>query len=388
MKRSFSFNSAPAQLIVEAIHSFLPGIEKVVGIYFNHVGGGLNGILLQNAPAGIETEQLHPEDPHNHIAKMRGETIPFAWLGKEDVPFEIYLKEKVQLNIFNEFNNNILLIRLNNEHDHLSDLYFIYFSPNIDKQGIVNFNKPLSPENKTIIGQIVRNALLAIMDMTGSDREIFSDLTEYTRIYRRETDELRAELEKTKEKAKETIIRLCYSYLSELSLKNHCNYSLTENASLKLKDFEGEPVSLKVILEKAVNYAATLDPDPLRRDIRIDDHHIVLKDYKEQAPEARVTEPLGTVDERYRRTVHLLDRLEAAASTLKARNQLLTSRNIGDTMETPVSPPAITDALKKHSRKIVHLFAEYPGRWQIIRTEFRPVQNMINTLSENQRLSA
>jgi len=39
------------------------------------------------------------------------------------------------MDIFNELNNNILIIRIQNQDDELNDLYFIYFNKDLSNFG-------------------------------------------------------------------------------------------------------------------------------------------------------------------------------------------------------------------------------------------------------------
>ncbi|MBL6950397.1 MAG: hypothetical protein ISR57_07110, partial [Bacteroidales bacterium] len=66
----------------------------------------------------------------------------------------------------------------------------------------------------------------------------------------------------------------------------------------------------------------------------------------------------------------------------------LTSVNVGKEFPTPISAPAITDALRKHKKRIIHLFDQYPEKWEIIRHEFRPIQNILNAIQDFEQLSA
>jgi hypothetical protein len=46
-------------------------------------------------------------------------------------------------------------------------------------------------------------------------------------------------------------------------------------------------------------------------------------------------------------------------------------------MAPPISAPAITDALSKNRILIRQLITRHPGKWEIIRQEFRPLQNIL-----------
>jgi hypothetical protein len=120
----------------------------------------------------------------------------------------------------------------------------------------------------------------------------------------------------------------------------------------------------------------------------IADFHLVMDEKKEPRQKESISEPVEGVPVKYNKTFLLLDKLENAALHVKSKNMLLTGANIGHEFPTPVTPPAITDALKKHKQKILFLFREYPDRWEIIRTEFRPVQNILNAKPFREQLSA
>jgi len=62
------------------------------------------------------------------------------------------------------------------------------------------------------------------------------------------------------------------------------------------------------------------------------------------------------------KTFLLLEKLENAANQLKSKNLLLTVLIIGQEFPTPITPPAITDALKKHrNKKSLSCFRNIPS---------------------------
>jgi FtsZ-binding cell division protein ZapB len=327
-------------------------------------------------------------DSNLRIRKFRSDSSPYLWIRPEDVPFEISPKEKIQLNIFNELTNNVLLIRFKSELDSLNDLLFIYFNQNLNSFGTVSISKILSPDNKTIIAMIVRNALMAYLSNMKQDKELFSTLTENIQSLIDTNRSLQLELNEIQDKSKESLIQLAQGYLEEISRKYNVRYRLSESGLDKIERYPGELSSLRTILEKACQYAESLNLDDVVKEILILDYHIILPEKHSKKPLVKVPESGGDVPARYLRTLYLLDKLETAAQKVKSKNKLLTSINIGNEFPSPVTPPAITDALKKHRQKILYLFKEYPYRWEIIRNEFRPVQNIINASPEINQLSA
>ena len=388
MKRSFSFTEKPVLFILKILPNLLPGIEKVVAVYHSPEDDSVVSAILKYDNGDYLQEAFQVSDSTSIINRLRLDNAPYCWLRIEDLPFDIKPKEKIQLNIFNELNNNILLIRIQNIFDTHNDLFFFYFNQDFNNFGTVSPKKILSTDNKTIIAHLVRNSIIAHLNVHREDKELFATLTENTCNILNEAQELRKEVSDLNEKLQDGIIHLCYSYLSEISETNSRNYKLSEASVKKIKGFGGSIENLKSILEKAAKYADAMVTEKVAGPVLISDFHIFLEIEQEQKAKELVVEHIGEVPVKYAKTFLLLDRLELAAGQLKSQNKVLTSSNLGHEFPKPISPPAITDALKKHRAKILYLFKEYPNRWQVIRKEFRPVQNILNVKSGQERLSA
>jgi hypothetical protein len=391
VRRSFSFIEKPVPFILRKLPSFLPGIEKAVVIFFNPEFNSINSYSLTIESFEYILEENRIIDLNSNLDKFRHELSPFTWIGKNAVPFEIQSNQKVQLNIFNELDNNILLIRIKNEFDQLSDLYFIYLNQNLSHFGLVNTNKPLTTESKTIIGQLLRNAMISTLAERKEDREFFSILQENNTAVISQMNLNKIEYSKAQEKFRNSIAHLCRMHLVDLSRETFRSYRLTESAIEKLKDYSGDLGLLKNILGKAAQFAESLHLEEQSDVIEIHDFHLVLDALIQETKKPETTSvpsEFAEVPVRYSKTLLLLNKLENAVSSLKLKNRLLTSQNVGNEFPSPVSPSAITDALKKHRSKILHLFKEYPGRWTVIRNEFRPVQNILNPREDRQKNTA
>ena len=388
MKRVFSFSERPVLFILQLLPSLLPGIEKVIAVYYSPDSSGITSDLIRKDNGEYVQESFQVSDSPSIFSRLRSDNAPYTWLRKEDLPFEIRSKEKVQLEIFNELNNSILLIRIPNSFDTKNDLIFIYFNKDLSNFGTIHPNKILSTENKTIIGHILRNSILTFIQNNLNDKALFATINENTRAMIKERNFLRDELEITREKYKEGLIRLSNSYLTDLTKSNGVIYRLSEGAIKKIREYTGDIGNLKPIIVQASRYAETMNLEGTTGDILIADIHLVMDEKKELRQRETISEPVGEVPVKYNKTFLLLDKLENAAIHVKSKNMLLTGANIGHEFPTPVTPPAITDALKKHKQKILYLFHEYPDRWEIIRTEFRPVQNILNIKPFREQLSA
>jgi hypothetical protein len=388
MNRSFSFSEKPVLFILKVLPTILPGIEKVISVFWDHEKQNTESFVLKNEDGEFSTEPMIVADINSIIKRYRLETAPYTWLRLEDLPFDVKQKEKVQLNIFNELNNNILLVRIKNPFDGNNDLYFFYFSKDMRNFGTVSSDKILSTDNKTIIAHLVRNTIIAQFTTLSEDRELFATHLENTRQILHETNQLRKSVNVLSDRLKDGILQLCYTYLNEISAVHPWKFQLSQSAVNKLKEYQGSLNNLKPILEKAAGFAATMVQDKDRETVLISDYHIYFSAEAEQKTPEPDSEHVGEVPARYNKTLALLDKLENAARQLKSQNKVLTSQNIGNELSKPITPPAISDALKKHSSKIQYLLKEYPNRWIVIRNEFRPVQNILNARHRSEKLSA
>lgn len=382
MKRTFSFNEPSVPFILKLLPSVLPGIEKIIFITHSPLTSSLTSHIVRIPGEGM-IEEFRISDNVAVMNRFRLETSPYTWLQKSDVPFEISSKEKVQLNIFNEFENNILLIRILNDDDHLNDLLFIYFNSGLGSFGNLNPSKFFSTDNKAIIANLVRNFILTTISNIKEDRQLFSLLGSAHQSVIIQKEEIQEALDQSRKKYQDAVLEICESYLTDLSQQYGKVYSFSETAVNKLLTYQGPFVRLRKIIEASVRQAEIFATEDVKQ-IIIEDHHLSLTE-----PQAEVTATkIPSVPARYSKTLTLLDKLETAAVSIKSKNMLLTSANVGNEFSTPVTPPAITDALRKHRQKILHLFGEYPERWEIIRSEFRPIQNILQVKKDLEQLSA
>jgi hypothetical protein len=387
MKRSFSFSEKPILFLLQRFPSLLPGIEKVVSIYYDKEYERLNTHAIRKVKDEYLLEETKVSDPDGKLQRFRTDSAPWLWMQPEDIPFEITTEERVQLSLFNELNNNILMLRTLNEFDDCYDLFFIYFNQNLSNFGIVNSKRSLTTENKSIIGHLLRNTITTFLKNFKEDRELFILLNENNQSIIHELSQSRKELAITREKNKDGITHLSKSYLVDLCREYGYNFLLSDEAIKKLREYDGELGLLRNILEKAAQFALTMQINGKVDEILISDYHLILSSNpnKKNIETFPISEQSSDIPARYNKTFLFLNKLENAAQNVKSKNLLLTSANVGNEFPSPITPSAITDALKNHQSKILHLFRELPHRWKIIRSEFRPVQNILNPKQERQK---
>lgn len=76
------------------------------------------------------------------------------------------------------------------------------------------------------------------------------------------------------------------------------------------------------------------------------------------------------------RAILLLDKYEAAARMAQQSGLIVNGKTIAAHMQPSISPPAITDALKKHRKGIALALEESPEKWELLRKYLKPVKEL------------
>lgn len=376
---TFSFTDSPVLNVLRNAHSILPGIDKVIGVFYCPETSEIKIKQVLNASGNYHLpEDIDFTDDEGLIEPMRKSNSYFQWLKKEETPFEYSQKKKaVQMNVFQELENTILVLGFQNETDQKNDLLFFYFNQDHSNFGVSDSNKVLNSENKKIIGFLLYNSVKTMMGNYRRDNNALNTYNENTKSIIRRYTQSRDDLEKTKNNYGLSLVDLCKSYVKECSETNvRFNYILADDALEKIKLYQGDITALKIIITKAIHYINNLYHDSSATDIYITVDYLNF----ETIGAGTATKPQEVqLYDRYSKTILLLDKLENAARDVVAKNMDLTSANVGNACSTPISAPAISDAVKKHKNKIIHLLNKYPDRWRLVRTDFRPVRNIISS---------
>lgn len=380
MHYGFSFTGNEYESILLNAARVLPGIQKIICVHYESEIDNIRAISIDDPDHNSRIEELHLIDRRNNILKERTMKARFDWLSREDVPFSLEKMSAQQASIFKEHENIVLLLRFKNPDDHLSDLIYIYLKKNFGNFGLGNASRVLSTDNKQIIGSVLFNALENDLHLKRKNREVLKKLNTVNRSLVGEIDQLKTDLEINRNSFAESLVNLSRHILREISAETGKKFSFSEDALSKIKTFNGNIKSLDSIIRESTEYAYNLFFDEPNDEILIKAQYISLHDADYQHITSR-----GDTDsiDKYEKTINLLDKLDEAAKKVLSRNIKLTSANVGNHCPHPISAPAISDALKKHSKKIIHLMEKYPGKWDLLKNEFRPVQNLI--VSEKQK---
>jgi hypothetical protein len=306
-------------------------------------------------------------------------------MNPNDLPFEpVRIENTDERDLFSEHDNVVLLIRVPGSEDNGRDLLFIYFRRNLSNFGLSKVDKEFSTDHKEVVGYLVSNAVIGGIKMQQSDYSGFRNLNENVKMLIRKNESSISELTKIRENYGESLLNFCQSYLKELSEEYKRNFILSEDARLKIRSFSGNLALLRLVLDDAakfVNQVYFEDPDI---DLKIHEWELNFEKFMSIETSERREH---RIDNKESRAMQLLDKLDKAAEEV-VRNRLpLTSANVGQHCPTPITAPAITDALKKNRKRILDLLKKYPDKWRVIRYQFRPLKNLQEKEEGNNNLA-
>jgi hypothetical protein len=157
------------------------------------------------------------------------------------------------------------------------------------------------------------------------------------------------------------------------SFENEWNISFEIDQQL-VKYFAREKTSLSVIQEQ-VESIATLAYHLNYGSSKIELGEAYIHSLSSKEQPIRMSNATSEEDDKI---IQLLNRYEHAALKINELGGTLNAKEIAMRLDPPVTPPAITDAVKKNKRKINYLLRQYPNRWKLIRKAIRPIQHLDN----------
>jgi len=352
----------------------MPGIEKMITVHYDGSENLIKGILTEKKKRNYTTKTLDLDLVLSSLTPFMEERNPYTWLNKQQIPFEIEEKsDKLVIDIFSELENIVLLVKIPDEYDQLKDLIFIYLNENPSNFGVTNTANPLTTDNKSIIAFLLYNTVKTFVELQNNDRELLKSANLRTRQIIASTESLKQDLERTKDNYGLSLVKLCQNYIQQWSTKNQKKYIMTAGALEKIKRYTGDLKKLEDIIEDTIVYVDNLyfgvhgEIEILEWNIQFD--RATHRQVKVKGEDQK--------EDKYAKTIALLDKLEKAALNVKLKRLKLTGTNVGAACPTPISAPAISDALYNHRENINSLIITHPENWETIKREFRPVMNIL-----------
>lgn len=360
----FSFTSEKPEAVIQHVKQVFPMLSRVIALTIMDKNYQL--LSVNSGKEDQENGQLTTE-----MSAFLSRLKDYEWKLEADLPFDLEEEKSLARNLFEEMDRNILVIR--ESSDAFPLFLFLYFDKSKKHFGMLKNDDAFSQENRQIIAQMVFNTVKAFGESRKKDLQVLG--------YIRQSMESMAWQHSTGEKGKsgeirlleKMIVEMASEYLINIGREQNLQLALSPNAREKIAAFRGSPPTLREMLYQAASLATNLQTShDNERKIIIEDWQLLSVKENENSQE---NTPL--IQHRYIKTYQLLDRLEDAVKTVLDSRKSVTGVNVGKSMGTPISAPAISDSMKKHRSKIVSLMQQFPERWTLLRNHFKPVQNIL-----------
>jgi hypothetical protein len=377
MIQQFTFREHIFYRLLQNIHSILPGLRRAIAIYYDHNEDAF--LSYESSYGSNHLKELDPDSCGIDTEKERMQNKPYSWYSSKSLDNK---NEKAvhQLEINDEFDNNILLIRLDNRHHSEKDLLLFFMD---EGKGLFPLDtdekRPINAREKSLIGRLIYQWIKYLNDQHQDDSTFFSVFNESFMNTIEILDQKQAELRSTRQNYAQSIISFCNYHLTNISEESGFQFRLSDRAIEKVSDYKDKFEFLEKIITNAAAIALSRKSGKTSDTIMIGDTDIVFHTYEPEIRENIVSRP-----DRFTRTREILNRYEHAAIRVLEKNLPVTGKNVGAFCAPGISPAAITDAIHKHGRKMLTLFEKHPNKWTTLRGKFKPIIN----LEQNSRRSS
>ncbi len=372
MSDLFTFIKHPLNMVLFQANEIVPGIKRMMGIYYDE---GMDQLIAEqyDKSSGKKVESISIENCKDILLRLRAAKSKTEWLAMDEIPFNVDSQNpKENTNLFSETDNIVLLLRFMNLADRKFDLLYIFFNSNPSNFALIKNDTFLSTTNKKIIESILYSNINLLINQSWHNAAILKKLNNHTRNLIKQNTSIRESLILSREQYGNNLLSLCNDQLNAVALKNSKQYRFSDSAKKLIKTYSGDIDHLRPAINGAVSYLEMLYYGSAETSLVIEDWHLDLEESPKKTA-GYVTHP----DDKYHKTLVLLDKLEKAAMLVIAGDKKVTGTNIGKACPTPVTAPAISDALSKHRKKIIKLLQEQPERWKTLREHFRPIKNLM-----------
>lgn len=346
-----------------------PGIERIIVLFYDQ-GGKCGGEDIVQAGQGYKSLNLLADSLLSYLRDLAGKAPGYLWISPGQLPFETRATGGGQLDIFAELSYTVLQLRLRTEDG--MDMFYLFFRDDQSNLGISRNQSPLDTAQKALIGSLAYRFVRMLYDNSLEYKQFIAEFTELNnRIFGGNSCD------------NDTCVsgRWIESWakdrLKTVSADSGISLNLSSEAIDRLSRVSDYETASKA-LDQAIRFAVMNAVARSLNEAIIEASYIRFD--VPESPES--SEKVGDLNpalsrNRVKKTAAFLDKLEAAAYKILKSGDELTGNAVGRTMEKPISAPAITDAIRKNRDKILQLLDQHPERWQLIRTYFKPLTNIL-----------
>jgi len=377
----FSFSKEPGVILIKHLISMMPyGVD--MHVYFATKDQNIyNAVYLNGKLNKYEVSDDVELDKVFEIRKPRKNT--YSWEINRNLltPITESKSKTIQFSINNEDDHSILSMRFNSCNDNNNDVVFISFKPELSFFGIDGGRISMNTENKTLIANMLYKSSIAVLEQAQKDLQNLKQFADKTKTTINSVKISKDQLKTLRDEHHRIIVSIAQNFISGLSKKYSVDFIFTDECIKSLKNFSSNLPRLQKIVENAAQYAYNLNSFNNSKTIIIEEEYLEFDSSDLANKAAKEKQAVKTANSRKpnkkERAAAMLDKIEIAVKRVMANNERITGVTVGKAFEIPISPAAITDYLRKHTKEIIEILASDSSLYPEARIRFRPLQNII-----------
>lgn len=367
---TYSFIQHPLERILENLDSTFQGVSEALIIYSDY-----NKNLSWKSFNDDEIEDIYTKEKSVQLQKFRKTKVEYEWLSDtyfDDLAATSKRKSKKikQLSFTDELENNLLCIKFLSPIDHLYDCLILKIE-NTSVLGMSRQGSTLSVQEKNIIGKLLFQTFRSRINEEYNNNDTHRMVLNNIHLQQKNIHRLEEENEQLRSNYKKSVLYFINNVLNRMSEKFKMDVALTDNARDLILDKDLDISTLEKVLVQAAHMAANLTLQ-YSSTILIHPENIIINQQQEEF------QPLSSND-KHSSIIEILDKYEQAAERAHAKGWKINGNTVAELCSPSVTPSAISFNLKKYKKQINILMDRYDEKWPLIRTEFKPLKNIIET---------
>lgn len=354
----------PIPYLLEQLERFIPGVQMVNAIWKDK-----NGVL--------NTEQGKVLDSDTNakvmLQKWRDNNKSHEWLSNF-TPFNYKNSDNRQLSLEDESNLNILVLYFENVKDGLKDLIAIHFPDNIFLNSLNTTFSGLSSKEKMVLSNLLSSILRSEHQRVLNEYKLLSHMEHNQKIQLNRLNQLESNLKQSERLYTSALAVIVKDIVKSYELELDKQITVNDDVVYLLAKERLTQKQISEILENAIYVAYNLNIS--QTNIEITSSLVYIDNVNKTEDKLNKQEVLDKVK-------LLLDRYEQAAEEALIQGLPVNGKNVAKYLDPPVTPPAITDAVKKNEKRIYYLLERFPNHWKLIRVRLRPLAQIDQHVQRN-----
>lgn len=344
--------------------SVFPGIDRIV-MLCSSSQGELNGqeLIRNGTNYRLRTLIIDGLDSEGYIEH---ENSGYSWLHPNELPFDRKRKANVNFHLFSEGQYLVLCVKVETDNEDI-DSFYLFFREDQSNFGISRLEGSLDTGRKALIGSLILRMIRIYYRSANKYEEYILMFTSVTKSLLESSS-----ISSSNPSSLKWTTDWANDFLKTFSHQPSSSWVLPSETLEKLNTAT-DYSSAKLALTNAAQITSML--------YAADDEWTILPAFitfeTVDKKDKEIKDPPVAGESRMSKAITWLDNVEEATEKIMALGEEPTGSAVGQSLDRPVSAPAITDWLRQNQRRVMMLLDRHPAKWPLIRENFRPLINMV-----------